>query len=254
MYQSLLMTMSLLIINIKLMMRTRRRNLNKNLNGFDEFLMRVKAPGAPEITVNELSDGTKWNSKQVDLFANIESSKKVIGYLQNNGFDPFKAGTKEPERILEFLKDVSWEQVEGCEAPSSVRSAFDGPVAPQRKKLLDVEKLATIAMNKEEKFVMKLFNPAGAGTWYIKSLDEVRLKKGDEYKAVYSYEDTVAHLKEGWDADDIIVFGYARITDWEYGSVSIKELEEFSGPMGLGIEVDKYFTPTPCDELINQLA
>ena len=63
------------------------------------------------------------------------------------------------------------------------------------------------------KVVVKLFNPTGIGTWYLTEYDP----KTD------------------------LAFGLCCIHEKEIGSVSMKELREFRGLFGLGIERDKYF-------------
>jgi len=70
---------------------------------------------------------------------------------------------------------------------------------------------------KDIKIVLKLFNPTGAGTWYL-------------------YE------KE----DDDIYWGFVNLGDPEMsecGTVSMLELMEFRGRFGLGIERDMHFKP-----------
>jgi hypothetical protein len=70
---------------------------------------------------------------------------------------------------------------------------------------------------KDIKIVLKLFNPTGAGTWYI-------------------YE------KE----DDDIYWCFANLEDpemAEIGTVSMQELMNFRGQFGLGIERDINFKP-----------
>ena len=64
--------------------------------------------------------------------------------------------------------------------------------------------------------VVKLFNPCGAGTWLVTELDP---------------EDTS------------VAFGLADLGFGcpEAGSFSLKELEAFKGPFGLGVERDLYF-------------
>lgn len=63
--------------------------------------------------------------------------------------------------------------------------------------------------------LVKYFNPTGAGTWLITEAEEQ--ENGDWY-----------------------LFGYCHIYDWEWGSVSLHELENFKGFGGLGIERDLY--------------
>jgi hypothetical protein len=70
---------------------------------------------------------------------------------------------------------------------------------------------------KDIKIVLKLFNPTGAGTWYL-------------------YE------KE----DDDIYWGFVNLGDIdcaECGTVSMSELMAFRGRFGLGIERDMHFKP-----------
>ena len=70
---------------------------------------------------------------------------------------------------------------------------------------------------KDIKIVLKLFNPTGAGTWYL-------------------YE------KE----DDDIYWGFVNLGDPEMsecGTVSMSELMAYRGMFGLGIERDMHFEP-----------
>ena len=61
--------------------------------------------------------------------------------------------------------------------------------------------------------VLKLFNPGGAGTWYI---TEGNLDTGE-------------------------LFGYCVIHEGELGYVSLQELVDFKGRFGLGIERDEWY-------------
>ena len=74
---------------------------------------------------------------------------------------------------------------------------------------------------KQFRAVVKLFNPIGAGTWYLSELAPERN----------------------------IAFGWCQIHEREYGYVSLDELSEYKGRLGLGIERDKYFKPTSLEEL-----
>ena len=69
----------------------------------------------------------------------------------------------------------------------------------------------------DHKVVVKLFNPTGIGTWYLTEYDP----KTD------------------------LAFGLCCIHEKEIGSVSMKELREFRGQFGLGIERDTSFKPRP---------
>ena len=64
----------------------------------------------------------------------------------------------------------------------------------------------------DAKVVVKLFNPEGAGTWFLHKL-----------------------------TDDGIAYGLCHIMEPEYGAVSMRELRDYIGRMGLGIERDIYF-------------
>jgi hypothetical protein len=61
---------------------------------------------------------------------------------------------------------------------------------------------------------VKLFDPTGAWTWYI----------------------------QDWDGEDIC-FGWVEGFESEWGSFSLQELSSIPGPLGIGIEIDVYFTP-----------
>lgn len=63
----------------------------------------------------------------------------------------------------------------------------------------------------------KFFDPCSQWTWYLLSLEN----------------------------DNNIAYGYVNGIEDEFGSFSIKELEEYRGPLFLGIERDIYFKPTP---------
>lgn len=80
---------------------------------------------------------------------------------------------------------------------------------------LRFKKIGSQETEKDPIVVAKFFNPAGIGTWYA-----------TEYNP-----------------KNQIFFGYVSIFEDfcdEWGSFSLQELEEFKGPMGLGIERDMY--------------
>jgi hypothetical protein len=82
---------------------------------------------------------------------------------------------------------------------------------------------------KDIKIVLKLFNPTGAGTWYL-------------------YE------KE----DDDIYWGFVNLGDRECaecGTVSMSELMAFRGRFNLGIERDMHFKPLSIslEDVINKV-
>jgi hypothetical protein len=61
---------------------------------------------------------------------------------------------------------------------------------------------------------VKLFDPCSSWTWYI----------------------------QGWDGENIC-FGLVVGFEKEWGSFSLKELSSIRGQLGIGIEIDTYFTP-----------
>ena len=66
----------------------------------------------------------------------------------------------------------------------------------------------------------KLFNPTGAATWHLSSIDP---------------------------DDTNIAFGLCDLGMGfpEMGNVDLNELEHFKGPLGIGIERDLHWQPTP---------
>lgn len=70
---------------------------------------------------------------------------------------------------------------------------------------------------------VKLFDPCGSWTWYI----------------------------QDWDGDDIC-FGWVEGFENEWGNFSLQELSSIPGPLGIGIEVDVYFTPVPAKTLTDK--
>ncbi|MGN1370914.1 MAG: DUF2958 domain-containing protein [Candidatus Coprovivens sp.] len=67
----------------------------------------------------------------------------------------------------------------------------------------------------EAEVIVKYFNPCGAGTWLITEGE----KQSD---------------------GDWLLFGYCHIFEWEWGYLSLNELEEIELPFGLKIERDIY--------------
>jgi hypothetical protein len=74
--------------------------------------------------------------------------------------------------------------------------------------------------------VAKFFNPAGAGTWYLMNMDP---------------------------NDEDYCWGIVNLFEVEIGSFSKSELENFKGPLGLGIERDLYFELINAKELWQKL-
>lgn len=77
----------------------------------------------------------------------------------------------------------------------------------------------------KQMIVAKFFDPCGNFTWYLMNKDP---------------EDTYC-----WG----IVDGFAI----EMGSFDIQELQEYKGPLGIGIERDKFWTPITAKELWTKL-
>lgn len=72
--------------------------------------------------------------------------------------------------------------------------------------------------------VCKFFNPCGAYTFYV--------IEGEQEE-------------DGWR-----LFGFATGVDFpEFGYVMLSELQEYKGPLGLGIERDIYFNPKPLKDI-----
>jgi len=61
--------------------------------------------------------------KSINMFQHIDEVKKVIGYLMAKGLDPWKRGTKEPEKIKKELEVAKWEIVK--ESVPRGRSMWD---------------------------------------------------------------------------------------------------------------------------------
>jgi hypothetical protein len=82
----------------------------------------------------------------------------------------------------------------------------------------DIKQLTTnhesrVKTDESSNVVVKLFNPTGAGTWYLTELYH----------------------------DKNIAYGLCCITEAEFGNVSVEELKSLKLPMGLTIEKDKWF-------------
>ena len=90
--------------------------------------------------------------------------------------------------------------------------------SPAYRYIRRADKLPTYAELGEEEAVarVKLFNPTGAGTWWIAS----------------------------YDPDTEVAFGVAEIQEREIGSFSIAELVAYRGRFSLPIERDIHFKPT----------
>lgn len=86
--------------------------------------------------------------------------------------------------------------------------------------------------------VVKFFNPTGAGTWYASEACSV-LPDGTEVPL------TDPRAEQ---AEDVIFFGVANITERELGYFSLNELQSYRGLGGLGIERDLHWKSRPLRE------
>ena len=75
--------------------------------------------------------------------------------------------------------------------------------------------------------IAKWFNPVGAATWWATEYDP-------KTKIAFGY---------------VTLYGLGDPCN-EWGYFSLAELEEYKGPLGLGIERDLSFTPTPVSKEI----
>ena len=90
------------------------------------------------------------------------------------------------------------------------------------------KRFAQIGSQEDEKdplVIARFFNPCGAGTWYATEYDPER-------KVFFGY---------------VSIFGDHND---EWGSFSLDELQTYRGPLGLGIERDKYFIEKRAGEAI----
>jgi hypothetical protein len=77
---------------------------------------------------------------------------------------------------------------------------------------------------KDPLVIAKFFNPAGAGTWFATAYDS-------ETRIFYGF---------------VSIFGDHND---EWGSFSLEELQSYRGPLGLGIERDRFFQPKRASEI-----
>ena len=83
------------------------------------------------------------------------------------------------------------------------------------KKLMEKPLYSTEGEGLNAECIVKYFNPYGLGTWLIS--EGSKTENGD------------------WE-----LFGLCCITDWEFGSVYLSDLESIEFPWGSGIERDRY--------------
>ena len=77
-----------------------------------------------------------------------------------------------------------------------------------------------------QKVVAKFFDPCGSWTWYLMNQDP---------------------------EDPDYLWGIVRGFEVEIGSFSLSELQSVKGPLGIGIERDRWFRPMPALEVWEKL-
>lgn len=88
-------------------------------------------------------------------------------------------------------------------------------------KLYSTERIPT----EDKVAVVKFFDPCGSWTWYA---------------------------VEGSPEDgDFVFFGYVKGFENEWGNFSLAELQSVKGPLGIGIERDLHFSPTPMRDILS---
>ena len=85
------------------------------------------------------------------------------------------------------------------------------------KKFLEYPLYSQDGKGEESEVVVKYFNPCGNGTWLI--------TEGEKQ-----------------DDGDWVFYGYCHLFDWEWGYVTLSELESVRLPFGLRIEREIYVT------------
>lgn len=98
-------------------MSIRKRNINKKVNPLMDGWMRKNTEGI----FRPQSD----DYETIDIFTRAQMAKKLIQALWDRGYEPFKRGTKEPERIKEALKDITLAEVENTQEAKTVKTLFD---------------------------------------------------------------------------------------------------------------------------------
>lgn len=108
--------------------------------------------------------------------------------------------------------------------------------------LEDFKKMGSQENSSDPTVIVKFFNPSGAGTWYATEVCEIKLKGIKSWCS--QLNDIDLDKLDLEQIENIIFFGYISIFGDdcdEFGNFSLKELQEFRGHLGLGIERDTYF-------------
>lgn len=77
------------------------------------------------------------------------------------------------------------------------------------------------ASGPDSPYLVKIFDPTGSWTWYVQEYDE---ETGEAFGLVDGHEK-------------------------ELGYFDLRYMSEFKGPLGIGLEVDVWFTPNTSEEL-----
>ena len=96
---------------------------------------------------------------------------------------------------------------------------------------------------KEAKVVVKFFTPTSSFTWFVTEASAVTPE--GEYLPLKEAEGKVI--------EDTILYGFVTshlCPDGEWGYASLNELIAVKGPLGLGVERDRFFRPRPVRECV----
>lgn len=89
---------------------------------------------------------------------------------------------------------------------------------------------------------VKFFNPCGSQTWWVFEAAAVT-HDGEEVP--------LSQLKDINEAQDVLLFGYVTgMVEDEWGYTSLRELQDVKGPLGIGIERDRYYHAMSFDEIV----
>jgi len=139
----------------------------------------------------------------------------------------YDAETKKAAYSISFEKPINTEEIKKSKEERELQEKIDKLITKKDLELFEKQGDTSEKSMEEITVITKLFNPTGAGTWYL-------------------YEKL----------DDDVYMCFANLGDIEMaelGTVSIKELAEFKGMFGLGIERDKFFEPTNLKEIYDKV-
>ena len=88
----------------------------------------------------------------------------------------------------------------------------------------ELQKQYPMGSDMEQMVVCKFFNPCGSWSWFVMNFD------GDDY-----------------------LWGIVKGFETEIGAFSLSELQEYKGPLNIGIERDLYFKPMKAKDLWEKL-